>query len=231
MRFFGCLFLILLAATIGCGDEALEDPLEEEVAVSETEVADQSPSELSQSFLDIQEGRERRAAEERAAKIAALEDPVALRKAKLLVDEVNRRRIEAYQAAKAKNDFSTIIETSDTIFKEVLGFEKDFWRQLVNTYEYSILQQGPEDAINNLEKLEELASHKRREGLYEEWYMEYMTYFDDLVVAWVMKSIMHPDLREPLVHREFSWYVSVGGAAICFPDFDSIPGFAKEEAE
>ena len=211
MRFFGCLFLILLAATIGCGDEALEDPLEEEVEVvdSITE-ADQNQSDVVKSYHQILEEREAREEAARNAEAAAMTDPVALKQAQALVAEVQRRRDEAQAAAEAADDFSKIVDISEEIYAEVLKFERGKWHSLAS---------GADFGSEQYRKLEKLVLWKLSDGTYSEWRMEYLSFFDDLVAAYVMLTIMHPNFSEARVHLEFSIYADVGGAEIRYPDY------------
>lgn len=57
------------------------------------------------------------------------------KRAHKLMDKVNQKRTEAYQQAEKENDFATLPETSEEIFKEILGFEEKFADQLIVIWE------------------------------------------------------------------------------------------------
>lgn len=59
----------------------------------------------------------------------------SLEKAQGSMQQVNDRRADVFQKAEASDDFSVLFAAAEEIFQEELGFEKEFWQDLVMIWE------------------------------------------------------------------------------------------------
>ena len=116
------LLLIVLSFTLGCGDE-------------DNTVVIPQPSEP--------------AIEEIKEPIEEVDDKLTpTQRALKLMKEVNLKRTEAYERARAKEDFNMLPETSEKIFNEVLGFEENFANELILIWEGATLHVGSDHRAN-----------------------------------------------------------------------------------
>ena len=173
-------------------------------------------------------------------------DQVALAEAQDAVHRVSQRRAEEQKKAEAKADdifqqilkelpknaaerekpflrevadiqaFADIIETHNAILSEELGIEEHRWFRIINEF-------GDKEA----EKDVLLSILLNRKGM--RFYMEYVSYFDDLLTAYMMFSIANPDLKAHQVYLKYSEFVELGGAKVNFPDFRTFPELVEEE--
>ena len=174
-------------------------------------------------------------------------DQVALAEAQDAVHRVSQRRAEEQKKAEAKADdifqqflkrlpknaaerekaqlkqtadflaFRDFRETYEAILSEELGMEDHRWfRRITDELE-----------DKEAERYRLLSILLNKKGM--RFYMEYVSYFDDLLIAYMMFSIANPDLKAPQVYLKYSEFVELGGAKVNFPDFRTFPELVEEE--
>jgi hypothetical protein len=190
------LLLIVLSFTLGCGDE-------------DNTVVIPQPSEP--------------AIEEIKEPIEEVDDKLTpTQRALKLMKEVNLKRTEAYKQAKEKDDFTTLSETSDKIFQEVLGFEEKFANQLIAAWEG--VQRGRkmigliDDAtIKRYENFRQTYQIKFANET-EEPFFEYIAAYDDIITEYLRIRFDFPDVLQEEVMQLFGDSMFRGNADIIYPE-------------
>lgn len=139
----------------------------------------------------------------------------ALEKAQKAMNRVKEKRISAQRAAEEKGDFTKIIQISDTIFEEELGFRKEFWTIIGDVY----IENTPKtpEKLQKLQKLQKLLLEKIEQNMLGEFYMEYMGYFDPLVTEYLRLSFEFPEEGEEKLLIRFGESMKRGEIGFLFP--------------
>ena len=124
-------------------------------------------------------------------------DPAPQEGSQLIMDKVNGRRTKAYNDAKAADDFTTLPDASDEIFKEVIlvfGFEeKGFAMKLITIWEETFFarhQAGVIDAAA-VEKYNNFRTiyHEKLEAERGEPYFEYIRAYDNIIIEYLRLAL------------------------------------------
>ena len=190
------LLLIVLSFTLGCGDE-------------DNTVVIPQPSEP--------------AIEEIKEPIEEVDDKLTpTQRALKLMKEVNLKRTEAYERARAKEDFNMLPETSEKIFNEVLGFEENFANELILIWEGATLHVGlivgrVNDAI--VERYEKFKKTYKQKIVQEggEPFFEYIAAYDDIVREYLRISLSFPNTPQNEILQMFKDSMVKGNADIIYP--------------
>ena len=139
-----------------------------------------------------------------------------LKKAQEMMDGVRERRAAVQEEARKKGDFSGTLRASDMIFEEELGFKKMFIDNLIEVY----LQNTPrtQEKALKLQKLQKLLMEKITAGLLDEFYLEYVSYYDDILTEYLRISFEHPNENKEGLLKIFVKSMTEGAVNINFPD-------------
>ncbi len=110
-----------------------------------------------------------------------------------LMDRVNGRRTKVYNDAKAADDFTTLPDASDEIFKEVIlgfGFEKEgFAMKLITVWEETLFARHQAGVIDDavIEKYNNFRSiyDERLKAERGEPYFEYIRAYDNIITEYL----------------------------------------------
>lgn len=114
-----------------------------------------------------------------------------------LMDRINGRRTKAYDDAKAVGDFTTLPDTSDEIFKEVIlgfGFEKKgFAMKLITIWEETFFARHQANVIDDtaVERYNNFRSvyHEKLEAARGEPYFEYIRVYDNIIAEYLQIAL------------------------------------------
>ena len=112
-------------------------------------------------------------------------------------------------------DFSNASIISEKIFLEELGFRENFWTLLVNAYIEEVPRK--DETVALLNKFEKFLQQKVESGL-EEWWFEYMGYFDNLIIEYLRLSFEPPKKTEEELLLQFRKSAKEGKTGILFPE-------------
>ena len=139
----------------------------------------------------------------------------SIEKAKSAMQRVNERRTEVYQKAEKAGDFSTILTSSEDIFREELGFRKGLWVDLVEIYREENLENAT--LLEGLENLQDAFAEKLTEGTLGMFYFEYLRSFDELIIEYLRLSFDFPEKNEKELLTLFRESVNNRQISIVFP--------------
>ncbi len=148
--------------------------------------------------------------------------------AQWIMDRVNERRTKAYNDAKAADDFTTLPDASDEIFKEViLGFgfeEKGFAMKLITIWEETLFarhQAGVIDDAAAVEKYNNFRTiyHEKLEAERGEPYFEYIRAYDNIISEYLRIALELEGLvsKEERIER-FRESMMQGKTDIIYPE-------------
>lgn len=159
--------------------------------------------------------------------IPGIIDPAPQEGSQLIMDKVNGRRTKAYNDAKAADDFTTLPNTSDEIFKEVIlvfGFEeKGFAMKLITIWEETFFARHQSGVIDDtvIEKYNNFRSiyHEKLEAERGEPYFEYIRAYDNIITEYLRLALELEGLvsEEERIER-FRESMMQGKAGIIYPE-------------
>ena len=159
--------------------------------------------------------------------IPGFADPAPQEGSQLIMDKVNRRRTNAYNDAKATDDFTTLPDVSDEIFKEVIlafGFEeKGFAMKLITIWEETFFARHQAGVIDDaaIEKYNNFLSiyHEKLEVERGEPYFEYIRAYDNIITEYLRLALELEGLvsEEERIER-FRESMMQGKADIIYPE-------------
>ena len=141
------------------------------------------------------------------------QDPLEM--ARAAMERVNERRTEAHQMAEEAGDFSTILVTSEGIFREELGFRKGLWVDLVDIYRQENLENAT--LLEGFENLEDAFAEKLKEGTLGMFYFEYIGSFDGIIIEYLRLSFEFSEKSEEELLGLFRESVRDREIAVIFP--------------
>lgn len=144
------------------------------------------------------------------------------KRAHKLMDKVNEKRTEAFKKAEEENDFTTLPETSEEIFKEILGFEENFANKLLGTWEAALRAALVVKRIDN-------ATMKRYENFKIAYlgkihlqngkpYFEFIGAYDDIIAEYLRIQFEFPGTPEEKILNMFGDSLLKGNADIIYPE-------------
>ena len=191
------LLLVVLSSMLGCGDEDDNVVIIQPTKPPIEEVTKEPIEEVDGKLTSTQRARK-------------------------LMNEVNQKRTEAYQQAEKEMDFTTLPETSEEIFKEVLGFEENFANKLLGTWEAALRAALMVKRIDN-------ATMKRYENFKFAYlgkihlqngkpYFEFIGAYDDIIKEYLRIQFEFPGTPEEKILNMFGDSLLRGNADIIYPE-------------
>ncbi len=139
----------------------------------------------------------------------------SIEKARSAMKKVNERRTEAQQRAEKTGNFSTILTSSEDIFREELGFRKGLWVDLVEIYRQENLENAT--LLEVLENLQDAFAEKLTEGTLGMFYFQYISSFDEIIIEYLRLSFDFPEKSEKDLLTLFRESVNDRKISIVFP--------------
>lgn len=187
------IFLGILMIILGCGETDYSDENLQTIEQSSTEDITEPVGELTPG--------------ERAERLMRI---------------VNYNRTEAYKLAKIQNSYIHLPETSDKIFKRVLGFEEGFAGRLIAAWEGTLFARRMIKQIDNVEfkRYEHFRdTYKARiANGGEQFYFEYIGAYDEIISEYIRIQFTSPNESVEKVLANYHQSLLRGNADMVYPD-------------
>lgn len=147
----------------------------------------------------------------------------SLEKAQEDMMRVNDRREDVHQKAEISGDFSVLFTAADQIFIEELGFEKEFWQDLIFIWEevqITKYQAGElDDAVTNrYEHFFNSHTEKFIDMTLTESYFDYIGAYDEIIIDYLRLSYEFPDSSKADLLKIFTESIEEGNVDIQYPE-------------
>ena len=146
-----------------------------------------------------------------------------LEKAQEAMQKVNDRRADVFQKAEAEGDFSVLFAASEDIFKEELGFEKEFAQDLVFIWHDIQTEKYKAGELDEAEVL-------RYDNLWTTFQEQFLnmtlakSYFDlvgahdEIIIDYLRISYENPDSSQDELITLFKESIKQGNVQILYPE-------------
>ena len=150
-------------------------------------------------------------------------EDTSLKKAQDAMARVNERRIEAHQKAEAAGDFSVLFAAAEDIFKEELGFEKEFWQDLVFIWQGIQIERYQAGEIDEVEatRYENFWNTQQEKFLdmtFAESYFDLIGAYDEIIIEYLRISYENPDSSQDELITLFKESMKQGNVQILYPE-------------
>lgn len=149
--------------------------------------------------------------------------PTSLDKAKEDMEKVKDKRFEVYEEAEKAGDFSVLFTAADEIYQEELGFEKDFWQELVNIWEeiqIEKFQAGDLDEAVANRYLNFFNTHTEKflDLTLAKDYFDFVAAYDNVIVEYLRLTYEYPDSSKDELIELFKDSIQETEIEILYPE-------------
>ena len=146
-----------------------------------------------------------------------------LEKAQEAMQKVNDRRSDVFQKAEAEGDFSVLFAAAEDIFKEELGFEKEFWQDLVFIWQGIQIERYQAGEIDEVEatRYENFWNTQQEKFLdmtFAESYFDLIGAYDEIIIEYLRISYENPDSSQDELITLFKESMKQGNVQILYPE-------------
>ncbi len=146
-----------------------------------------------------------------------------LEKAQEAMQQVNDRRADVFQKAEAAGDFSVLFAATEQIFQEELGFEKEFWQDLVIIWEQvqiAKFQAGELDEAVALRYENFYNTHQEKflDMTFAESYFDFIGAYDEIIIEYLRLSYEFPDSSLDELQKLFRESMQEENVEIQYPE-------------
>ncbi len=146
-----------------------------------------------------------------------------LEKAQEAMQQVNDRRADVFQKAEAAGDFSVLFAAAEDILKEELGFEKEFWQELVFIWQDIQIERYQAGEIDEAEatRYENFWNTHQEEFLdmtLAKSYFDLVGAHDEIIIDYLRISYENPDSSQDELITLFKESMKQGNVQILYPE-------------
>lgn len=191
------LLLLVLSFLLGCGDEDDNVVIIQPTEPTIEEVIKEPVEEVDNKLTSTQ-------------------------RAQKLMEEVNQKRTEAYEEAKEEDNYTTLSDSSEIIFQEVLGFEENFANELIGTWEnvlrVALVVKRIDDATMKRHENFKFAYFKKIHLQNGKPYFEYIGAYDAIIAEYLRILFEFPGTPAEKILNMFGDSLLKGNADIIYPE-------------
>ena len=150
-------------------------------------------------------------------------EPTSLEKAQQAMQKVNDIRDAVYQQAEEDGDFSVLFAAAEEIFQDELGFEKEYWQQLVFIWEeiqIEKFQAGELDEEVANRYLNFYNTHQKQflDKTLAKSYFDFIGAYDEIIIDYLRISYDNPDSSQNEIIELFKDSIKEGNVKILYPE-------------